>query len=80
MNVNCSVVPDSLRPHGMQPTCVLCPWDSPGKDTGIGYYFFLQGISLTQGSNPGPLHCRQIPYWLSYQGSSKYRETNISQY
>ena len=27
------------------------PWDSPGKNTGVGYHFLLQGISLTQGSN-----------------------------
>ena len=30
----------------------LCPWDFPGKNTGIGCHFFLQGIFLTQGSNP----------------------------
>ena len=27
---------DSLRPHGLQPTRLLCPWDSPGKNTGVG--------------------------------------------
>ena len=31
-----SVMPDSLRPHGLQPTRLLCPWDFPGKDTGVG--------------------------------------------
>ena len=41
---------------------VLCPWDSPGKNTGVGCHFFLQGIFPTQGSNPGLLHCRQILY------------------
>ena len=41
----------------------LCPWDSsPGKNTGVGYHAFLQGIFLTQGSNPDLLHCRQILY------------------
>ena len=35
------------------------PWDSPGKNTGVGCHFLLQGIFLTQGSNPGLLHCRQ---------------------
>ena len=34
-----------------------------------GCHFLLQGISLTQGLNPGLLHCRQILYHLSYQGS-----------
>ena len=49
MNANCSVVPDSLRPHGVQPTWVLGPWDSPGKDTGMGCCFLLEKIFLTQG-------------------------------
>ena len=30
---------------------ILCPWDSPGKNTGVGCHFLLQGIFLTQGSN-----------------------------
>ena len=48
----------TLRPHGLQPTRLLCPWDFPGKDTGVGCHFLLQGIFLTQGQNPGLLHCR----------------------
>ena len=48
---------------------VLCPWDSPGKNTGVGCHFLLQGILLTQGSNPGLWHCRQMLYPLSHQGS-----------
>ena len=43
--------------------------DSPGKNTGVGCHFLLQGIFPTQGSNPGLLHCRQILYHPSYQGS-----------
>ena len=35
----------------------------------MGSHCLLQGISLTQESNPGLLHCRQILYWLSHQGS-----------
>ena len=38
--------------------------DSPGKNTGVGCHFLLQGIFPTQGSNPGLLHCRQILYLL----------------
>ena len=38
---------------------LLPPWDSPGKSIGIGCHFLLQGIFLTQGSNPGLLHSRQ---------------------
>ena len=59
--------PDSLWPHKLQPTRFLCPWDFPGKDTRVGCHFLLQGIFLTQRSNPGLLHCRQILYWLSYK-------------
>ena len=67
--VSHSVVPDSLRPHGLQPTRLLCPSDFPGKDTGVGCHFLLQGIFPTQGSNPGLLNCREILYRLSYKGS-----------
>ena len=34
-----------LRPHGLQPARLLCPWDSPGKNTGVGCHFLLQGSS-----------------------------------
>ena len=49
----CSVVSDSLRPHGLQPARPLCPWDFPGKNTAACFHFLLQGIFLTQGSNSG---------------------------
>ena len=51
---------DSLQPHGLQPARLLCPQDSPGKNTGVGSHSFLQEIFLIQGSNLGLLHCRQI--------------------
>ena len=38
---NCSIVSDSLRPHGLQPTRLLHPWDSPGKSTGVGRHCLL---------------------------------------
>ena len=41
-----------LQPCGLKPAMLLCPWDFPGKNTGVGYHFLLQGIILTQGSNP----------------------------
>ena len=63
--------PDSLQPHGLQPIRVLCPWDFPGKDTGVGCRFLLQRIFPTQGSNPDLLHCTQTLYPLSRQGSPK---------
>ena len=37
-----SVVSDSVRPHRRQPTRLLCPRDSPGKNTGMGCHFLLQ--------------------------------------
>ena len=52
-----SVVSNSLRPHGLQPARLLCPWDFPGKNIGAGCHFLLQGIFPTQGLNPGLLHC-----------------------
>ena len=51
-----SVVLDSLRSHGLQPGWFLCPWDSPGMDTGVGCKSLLQGIFLTQASNLSLLH------------------------
>ena len=58
---------NSLRPYGLSPTRILCPWDSPGKNIGGGSCYLLQGIFPTQGSNPGLLHCRWVLYQLSYQ-------------
>ena len=45
-----------LRPHGLQPATLLCPWNSLGKNTGVGSHSLLQGIFPTQVLNPGPLH------------------------
>ena len=51
--------PMDLSPPGSS----VHPWDSPVKNTGVGYHSLLQGIFLTQGSNPGLLHYRQILYY-----------------
>ena len=67
--VSHSVMSDSLRPRGLQPTKLLCPWCSPGKNTGVCNHSLLQGIFLTQGSNSSLLQCRQILYHLSHKGS-----------
>ena len=48
---------------------LFCPWNSPGKNTREGSHFLLQGIFPTQASNQDLLHCRQILYCLSHQGS-----------
>ena len=47
----CSVMFDSLRPHGLKPIRLLHLWDFPGKNTGMGCHFLLQGIFQIQGSN-----------------------------
>ena len=60
---------NSLRPHRL-----YSPWNSPGRNTGVGSLSLLQGIFPTQGSNPGLLHCRQILYQLSHQGSPRVLE------
>ena len=67
---SCWVMSDSERPHGLQPTRLLHPWDSPGKSTGVWCHFLLQEIFPTQELNLGLLHCRQMLYHLSHQGSN----------
>ena len=41
---------DSVRPHRRQPTRLLCPWDSPGKNTGVGFHFLLQCMKVKSES------------------------------
>ena len=45
-----SVVSDSVRPHRQQPTRLRCPWDSPGKNTGVGCHFLLQCMKVKRES------------------------------
>ena len=66
------IMSDSLQTHGLQPARLLCPWDSPGKNTGVGCQALLQGIFLTQRLNPGFLYCRWILYHLTQQESPWY--------
>ena len=68
-SVSRSVMSDFLWPCGQYPARLLCPWDFPDENTGVGSHSLLQGIFPTQESNLGPLHCRQILYCLSCQGS-----------
>ena len=41
-----SLRPVSLQPHGLYPDRLLCPWDSSGKNTGVGCHFLLPGICV----------------------------------
>ena len=45
-----SVVSNSVRPHRQQPIRLLCPWDSPGKNTGVGCHFLLQCMKVKSES------------------------------
>ena len=63
------VVTDSLLFHGLGPARILCPWDSPGKNTRVSSYSLLQGIFPAQQRNLGPLYCRQFLYHLKFWGS-----------
>ena len=51
---------------------MVCPWNSLGKNTGVGSHSLLQGIFPNQGSNLSFLHCRQILYHLSHQGIPRF--------
>ena len=76
-SVSHSVVSNSLQLHGLYhtppppPPRLLCPWNSPGKNTGVGCHSLLQGIFLAQGWNPGLLSCRHILYHWNYQGNTR---------
>ena len=51
-----SVVSDSVRPHRRQPTRLRRPWDSPGKNTGVGCHFLLQCLKVKSESPPCSQH------------------------
>ena len=59
-----SVMSDSLQPHGLWPARLLCPQNSPGKNTGVGCHSLLQGIFPTQGLNlrSPALHTDSLPF------------------
>ena len=55
-----------FEPRGLRPARFLCPWDSPGQNTGVGSCSLLQGIFPNQGLNPGLLHWdRFISSWAT---------------
>ena len=51
-----SVVFDPQRPHGLQPSRLLHPWDFPGKSTGVGCHCFLRFLSLS--------NFKSLPPWI----------------
>ena len=66
-----SVVSNSVRPHRRQPTRLPCPWDSPGKNTGVGCHFLLQCMKVKSESEVSQL-CPTLldPMDCSLPGSS----------
>ena len=70
--VNChQIVSNSLQPHGLWSTRLLCPWDVPSKNTGVGCHLLLRGIFLTQELNSCLLHWQEDSLLLSHQGSPR---------
>ena len=65
---SCLTLCDSMD---CKPTGLLCPWNSPGQNAGVGSCFLLQGIFPTQRPNLGFLYCKQILHRLSLQGTPK---------
>ena len=83
-SVLCLGMSDSLRPRGLQPAGILCPWGFSRQEYWIGCHALLQGLFPTEGSNghflcllhwqksnPGLCHCRRILYHLSHKGSPR---------
>ena len=66
-----SIVSDSVRPHRQQPNWLLCPWDSPGKNTGVGCHFLLQRMKV-KSEREVARSCRTLgdPMDCSLPGSS----------
>ena len=55
---------DSSQPHGQQPTRLLHPWDSPGKNIGVGCHFLLQCVKVKSESEVAQLCLTQLPHGL----------------
>ena len=60
LTLSCSVMSNFLWTHELQPARLLCPWNFPGKNTGVGCHFLLQGLFLTHRSN---LHFLHLMHW-----------------
>ena len=70
-----------LRPSGLQTTKLLCPWDSPGKNTVVGCHVLLQGIFPIQGQNPHLLNsCIADGFFTAEPLGGPYINTHICKY
>ena len=62
-------MPNSLQPHGLQPTSLLCPWYFPDKDTGVGCHFLLLGDLPDPGIEPGSPALPAVSLPIEQQGN-----------
>ena len=69
-----------LVTHGLQPSGFLCPWDFPGKNTGVDCHSLLQQIFPIQGLNPRRQHWQVGSLTLSHQGSPRKQYLGHSKY
>ena len=64
---------DFLQIHELYPARALCPWDFPGKNTGVGCHFLLQGTFPNQRLNMHLLHFRQILcHWTTREDNKQF--------
>ena len=60
-----SVVSNSVQPHRRQPTRIRRPWDSPGKNAGVGCHFLLQGMKVKSESEVAQSHPTLSDPWTA---------------
>ena len=75
----CSVVSDSVTPWTVESTRLLCLWDSPGQNTGVGCHSLLQGIFLTQELNLRLLYWQADSLLLSHLGNPRKKKKECSE-
>ena len=75
-----SVVSDSVRPHRRQPTRLPRPWDSPGKNTGVGCNFLLQCMKVKSESEVAQLCPTQRPPWTAAYQAPPYMGFSRQEY
>ena len=74
MHSESPVVSDSLWPHGLYPSRLLCPWDSPGQNTGMGCHALLQGSSWSRGRTHISCIGRRIFYrWATWKAAKAWK-------
>ena len=71
--------PTVLQPHRLLLTRLLCPWDSPGKNTGGGWRALLHGIFLTQESNLSLLHWQGYLFFITEPPGKPSHEPTVGQ-